>query len=448
MEYSMMKTCRFLFLLGALLGLSGCPDTPCFGGGNSVVAAPQPGVIIVGEQVRLQLSPMLENTCGTLGASPESLTVEVYGPDNLPVESQSTLGNPSSTRATVKFTPDKPGRYHVFAAFDPIGGIQQFDLYAARNRSAEAPVFTLPTPCNSLERTQRGGWMCDLQFIRGSTVVKGFSSGRMAVAGDVVWVASSSQVQRYVDTGTALELTASMSSSLSSAEFLLASETELLTLRGLTVQRMTYEGTTLSSLGTVQLPSIAGKIGMTGLWAILVRSGDLLGVVTNGPSSGGVQPPNSFTNQVCSYRIEPDRILRTADPCQTFTGKVVGYEPGVIWVATPFSFGDGVAELRRLEWTATGIAEQASLPLGSNFELSTQSFGLRNWVVPVVLSSISVVSPSIRATVAVYSPERRSILLELLDADMPEPSASGTLQWTGPTSGASAPRVRVRPTTP
>jgi hypothetical protein len=265
----------------------------------------------------------------------------------------------------------------------------------------------------------------------------------------VVWVATHGQVQRYVDTGTALELTASTSALSLSPTFLLATENELLVLRGPWVERHTYTGAaTLNTPATVQLPSTSGVIGTTGLSAFLVRSGDRLGVVTNAPGSGGAQSPSSFTTQVCSYRIEPERILRTADPCQTFTGNLVGYEPDVIWVGTPMAFGDSFADLRRLEWTAEGLAEQASLPLGMSLQLSTQTLSMRNWVVPVVNSLISGMATSPRATVAVYSPERRSILLELLDPEMIGPSASATLQWTSPNAGSPAPRARVRPTTP
>lgn len=445
----MLKTCRFLLLLGALWGLTGCPDTQCFDGGVAVFPGAQPGVIVVGEPVRLEVAPSLVSACGQrFDTNPESLTVEVYGPDNQLVTSQATLGNPTSALAIVKFTPDKPGRYHIFAAFDPVGGIQQMDLYAARNRSAEAPLFSMPSPCNSLERTQRGGWLCDLQFLRDGKLVKGFTGGRMAVAGDVVWVVSGAQVQRYVDTGTELLLTASLTSSVSLAEFLLATENELLVLRASTLERIVYDGAqTLSLLSWRPMPLTSGEIGTTGLKGLLVRSGDRLGVVTNAPNSGTGQL-NSFTTQICSYRLEGDLIMGTTDPCQTFTGNVVGYEPGVLWVGTPLSFGEQFSDLRRLEWTATGIAEQASLPLGQNFHLSSQPFTQRNWVVPVVMSPISTVGIASRVTVAVYSPERRSILLEMLDTELTNPSASGSLLWTGPASTPLKPRVRVRPTTP
>lgn len=447
----MLKTCRFLLLLGALCGLTGCPDTPCFDGGVGVFPGLQPGVIVVGEPVRLEVAPSVVGACGQrFDTNPESLTVEVYGPDNQLVASQATLGNPTSALAIVRFTPDKPGRYHIFAAFDPVGGIQQMDLYAARNRSAEAPLFSLPSLCTSLERTQRGGWLCDLQFLRDGKQVKSFTGGRMAVAGDVVWVVSGAQVQRYVDTGTELLLTASQSiSSASSAEFLLATENELLVLRASTLERIVYDGAqTLSLRSWVPRPATSGEVGTTGLTGLLVRSGDRLGLVTNAPPNGGVQPFNSFTTQVCSYQLDGERILRTTDPCQTFTGNVVGYEPGVLWVGTPLSFSEQFSDLRRLEWATAGIAEQASLPLGQNFQLSPQPFKERNWVVPVVMSPVAAVGFASRATVAVYSPERRSILLEMLDTELTNPSASGSLLWTGLSSEPMKPRVRVRPTTP
>ncbi|HYI01562.1 hypothetical protein [Hyalangium sp.] len=446
----MTKMCRFLFFLGALLGLSGCPDTPCFGGGSTVAPPSQGGVILVGEQVRLQVSPTLNSGCGLEAeARPATLTVEVYGPDNQLVESQATLGNPSSALATLKFTPDKPGRYHIFAAFDPIGGIHQFDLYAARDRSAEAIPYTLSKACNGLERTKRGGWLCDSEFVRDGTVVRRFSGNRVAVAGDVVWDVGTSQVQRFVDTGTSLELTGTVSVSASPADFLLASETELLALRGPTLDRILFDGTALAVKGRAQLSSPLGTIGTTGLRAFLLRNGDRLAVVTNAPSGGTSQPFNTFTNQVCAYRIEPERIVRTTDPCPTFTGNVVGYEPSVVWVGTPHPFGAGLVDLRRLEWTAaTGIAEQASLPLGMNFEVLTLEFNMRNSVVPVIINPATGVNSRTRATIAVYAPEQRAILLELLDAEFTAPSASTHLMWNPPTTGLQNSKVRVRPTTP
>jgi hypothetical protein len=405
----------------------------------------------VGEQVSMGLSPNLADGCRfEPQGTPDTLTVEVSGPDNLPVPAEATLGNPPTATASLKFSPDKPGRYHIFAAFDPVGGIQQFDMYAARDRSPEAPVHTLPRTCTALERTRRGGWLCDSDFVRDGAVVQRFSGARVAVAGDVVWVVNGSQVQRYVDTGAAaLVSTASMTGGASTTEFLLASETELLAIRSPDVHRIVFDGTaTLAFKGSASLLFSSGTIGSTGLRGILVRSGEQLAVISTAPPSGGVQPANSFTSQVCSYRIEPDRLLRTADPCQTFTGDVVGYEPGALWVGTPLSFGDELADLRRLEWTVTGLAEEASLPLGPAFEVPRNSLTTRNSAVPVVISSASGLSSRPRPTVPVYTPERRTILLEFLDSEMPKPTASSALLWGGTPLSSSTSRIRVRPVTP
>ncbi|KFE72187.1 putative lipoprotein [Hyalangium minutum] len=446
-----MKLWRCLFLLGALVGLAGCPDTPCVADAPSVGSSGStPTMVLVGEQVNVRFAPSIAPDCGSSEPQqlPSSLSVEVYGPDNQLVASETVFTSNSRSSATVKFRPEKPGRYHVFAAFAPIGGIHQFDLYAARDRISESTAFILPKLCNALERTQHGGWMCDLDFIRDSALKQNFSDGRMAVAGNVVWVAGNSQVRRYVDTGVELELTASLPSNLGNAQFLLATETELLSLRGLTIERVVYDGTAaLSVPGQVQLPSTSGMVGTTGLSALMVRSGDRLGIVTNAPSGGVIQPMNSFTSQICTYQIEPSRIVRTADPCQTFSGNVVGYEPGGLWAGIQSFVGGQLDELRWLEWTEAGISQQASLPLGFNFTVSTQPIGPRNWVVPVITTGGGVPVRT-RSVVATYSPERRTILLELLDTELVAPYASGALMWTNPNATGLSARVRVRPTAP
>ena len=85
--------------------------------------------------------------------------------------------------------PRKPGRYHIFAAFEPVGGIHQFDALCRGNRSAEAALLhRCPRPCTSLERTQLGRPSCAAwsSSVDGGTVLQ-FSGGRLAVSGDVVW---------------------------------------------------------------------------------------------------------------------------------------------------------------------------------------------------------------------------------------------------------------------
>ncbi len=445
----MMKTCRILFLLGALLGLSGCPEPPCFvgaeppplGGGNS-------GVILVGEQASMRVSPKFSDGCGNeTPERPSSLSVEVSGPDNLTVPSEAVLGNPFSASSTVTFTPDKPGRYHVFAAFDPVGGIHQFDLYAARNRSAEAPIHTLSRTCIALERTSRGGWVCDSDFVRDGAPVQRFTGTRLAVAGDVVWAVGTTQTQRFVDTGTALELTATLTGGTSSTEALVASETELLAIRTPGVDRIVFDGSSALALkGSEFLPVFSGTIGSTGLKNILLRSGNQLLVITNVPQTTPGQLPNTFTSQACPYRIEPDRIVRGTEPCQRFTGDVVGYEPGGLWAGTRFSFGDGLSDLRWVEMTGGSLTEQASLPLAFDFQVTRHPFTLRNTAVPVIIAPRVPGDSRARLVVPVYAADRRALLLELLDAELPDPTASTSLLWGA--IGSAPLRIRVRPTTP
>jgi len=445
----MTKLCRFLFLLGALLGLSGCPE-PCFTDSIGGPGPTPPAVILVGEPASMRVSPVVFGSCGSeLPESPHSLSVEVYGPDNLPVPSQSALGTPPRAAATVTFTADKPGRYHVLAAFEPIGGIHQFDFYAARNRSAEAPLHTMNRLCGVMERTTRGGWVCDSDFVRDGSVVRQFAGARLAVAGDVVWVVDGSRTQRFVDTGTALELTATLPEGASTTEALIASETELLAIRNSNVHRIVFDGTSeLALKGSALIPPSSGTVGSTNLRNLLVRSGDQLIIISNAQVSSPPQPPNSFTSRACPYRIEPERILLTTDPCQTFEGDVVGYEPGGLWVGTRFSFGEVLADLRWLEMAGGKLVEQASLPLGMNFETVKRPFTARNTAIPVLISPSTPLSTRFQPTMPVYAPDQRTILLEFLDSEMPQPSASTSLQWGATNGNGSTIRIRVRPTTP
>lgn len=444
----MMTTCRFFLLLGALLGLSGCP-----GGADCVVDAvprpPQrPGLILVGQEVHLKLTPSVSGMCGGERLElPRSFEVEVSGPDNLPVPSQATLGAPPNTPAHLKFTPDQQGRYHIFAAFEPVGGLQQFDLYAARDRSAEAPAHTLLQSCTALERTLRGGWVCDSSFLRDGKVVQAFGDARVAVAGDVVWAVDTTQIQRFVDTGTALELTASMTDAASTADFLLASETELLALRSSNLSRVTFDGTPELRLKGSEVFPVSGTVGSTGLRGLLIRSGDEVAVIANDSSGSSGQPSNTFTSRACMYRIEPDRLTRRAAPCQSFTGDVVGYEPTGVWVGTRLSFEEELTELRWLELTDAGLVEQASLPLGRGFQVPRHPLLARHTATPV-LHSLSLHNARSLLAVPTYAAHRRTILLEILETELLQFSASQHLLWGTPATNPRSLRVRIRPTTP
>src|SRR5687768_7531208 len=93
---STMKIHRLFPLLVALVGLSGCPETPCFGGGVSV-GQQQPGMILVGEEASLRIAPNVPFSCegNEEVPIPTSFTVEVYDADNQPVEHNSSLARPS-----------------------------------------------------------------------------------------------------------------------------------------------------------------------------------------------------------------------------------------------------------------------------------------------------------------------------------------------------------------
>jgi hypothetical protein len=445
----MMKIHRLLPLLVALPGLSGCPSSPCFDSGVGSSPMP-PGMILVGEETRLLVSPQFQFGCEEEApASPTSVTVEVYDPDNQPVEHTSSLVSTSLT-ATILFTARKPGRHHVFVAFDPVGGIHQSDLYAATDRSNEAATLTLVQTCNALERTSKGAFVCDQYVLRDGSAVKTFSStSKLAVAGDVVWMVDSQKVERYVDTGTTLALTSTLSHSQGGVGLVRASENELVALFSGTLQRFTFNGTALAATTASSWVSPPHPIHLQGPRVLMVRTGDRLGLVTRlvGSNPGGAAP----RHEVCPYRLDNGRFVRAPESCSSFDGIVVGYEPNALWVGDPQSFSEqSFTGLRYLEWTATGLVTQASLPLGFNLKVGTRPFADRLSAVPTISSTVSSINSLPRSAVAIYSPERRAILLEHLDPNLVEPVATQHLLWgnqfVGSSSGAT--RIRIRPSTP
>ncbi|HLL02466.1 MAG TPA: hypothetical protein VK539_17925 [Myxococcaceae bacterium] len=442
-----MKILRLFPLFIALAGLSGCDETPCFDGG-SVAAPMRPGMILVGEETSLRLSPTFMSGCGPEEtATPTSLTVEVSDPDNQPVEHHSSLGSTFPSLSTIRFTARKPGRHHVFAAFDPVGGIQQFDLHAATDYSREGPALTLPRWCIALARTQKGAFVCDQDVLRDGTSVQSFPASRLAVVGDVVWVVSASRIQRYVDTGSALTLTATLQTAVGEPEALQASENEVVVLYFSVLQRFTFTGTALATTGTAAWTRPTTSISTTGPVALAVRTGDRLGIVTRTTLSSTATPGY----QVCPHGLEAGRFVRTAQPCSSFSGTVVGYEPDALWVADPLSFLETeFTSLRYLQWTAAGLVEQASLPLDFNLKLRTHPFQWRQTAVPTLTSTTAAINPRPITAVAVYSAGRRSILMDHLGLGTPETMASLGLIWAPPPSSqpTGSTVVRVRPSAP
>jgi hypothetical protein len=178
-----------------------------------------------------------------------------------------------------------------------------------------------------------------------------------------------------------------------------------------------------------------------------VRAGDHLGLVTRAASSPSTTAPR---HEVCPYRLDNGRFVRASVACSSFNGIVVGHEAHALWVGEPQSFTEqNFTGLSYLEWTPTGLVTQASLPLGLNLKISPHPFAGRQTVIPTITASATVVNSLPRSAVATYSPERRAILLEHLDA-MVEPLATRQLIWNSQTLGlpSSTTRVRVRPSTP
>jgi hypothetical protein len=442
-----MKLHRLLPLLVALGGLSGCPEEDCFDGtvGGDLV---QPGMILVGEETLLRPVPSIGGGCGTGEvATPTGLAVEVYDPDNQPVEHQSSLGNPSTLRATIRFTARKPGRHHVFIAFEPVGGIQQLDLYAAIDSTSAAPPLTLRQPCTALERTQQGAFVCGQDVVRDGTLVQRFPDSLLAVVGDVVWVVSRARVQRYVDTGSTLTLTATLENGVGPPQALHASENELVVLYSQRVQRFTVSGTGLSTAGPELWTPPTLPIASSGPQGLALRTGDHLAIVTR--TLVGVS--NGFTYQLCPYGLEAGRFVRTPEDCSSFTGVLVGYEKDSLWVGDPQPISDqDFTSLRYLQWTATGLVEQASLPLSFNLKVRTRPFLSRQTAVPTIATTTFTANPLPRTAVPLYSADRRAILMEYLGVDVFESTASRQLMWapepTGPSNGGIF--IRVRPSAP
>jgi hypothetical protein len=142
-----------------LLGLTGCPDNEP---GNCVPRPPsiqekQPGVVVVGRQIRLTIQASRPSGCASTPVA-SSVTAEIEGRDGAPVANQIAVG-PSKATGELQFTPERQGLYHVLVSFSPEGGVHQFDLIAALDRSAEAPSETLSKSCHNVERTLKGAWV-------------------------------------------------------------------------------------------------------------------------------------------------------------------------------------------------------------------------------------------------------------------------------------------------
>jgi hypothetical protein len=390
------------------------------------------------------------------GPRPSSVTAEVFGPDGALVPSDVSLseGTPAEgTLAELRFTPLQPGPYHVLVAFSPVGGIHQFDFHAAQDRSAEAASLTLPEPCSSLERTLQGAWVCGTKLFRDGTAVAEFPEARLAVSGDVVWVVDETQTRRFVDTGSALVQTHAVNRPPGRVGFLLPSADELLALQHYSLRHrllLHYTAGTELTVASTLIESVELGVGPVAPAGVILRDADQILVLTM--VDCGCMRLIAFP-QACSYQLTPTGPQRTQAPClNPAPDGVVGFERGALWTGyINFTTGDGV--ISRWTWAAGRFEKQSSLrpKLNSKADfVSPPSTFNGPSVVPVLRSIPSLRYPDPITTVVTWSPARQQIVLEQLDPDISEVSASPSFYWgrVPPLTSNTATRVRIRPPTP
>ncbi|HEX8702879.1 MAG TPA: hypothetical protein VF815_28850 [Myxococcaceae bacterium] len=437
-----MKRVLLAMALPLALGLSACEPEPC-----TVFTEPpanRPGLFLLNEQVRIPLHPLVHDACGDQASvMPEGISAEVYDPDQLPVEHQASMNH---GEGTLQFTPTKLGRYHIFAAFEPVGGIHQFGVYTAMDRSAESPVHTLNKECTSLQRTRSGAFVCDLELYRQGAPVLQLPSGRLAVSGDVVWQVDAAEVARYVDTGTRLERIATLAHTSGAAEAILATETELVVLHANRIQRFLFNGQTLTRTGESLWDPPFENLRWDGPRGVMVRTGDRLAVISSVVSTEGARL------QLCPFQLDQGRFLRTREACEQMPGVVLGFEPSVLWLGEepPNSFS--LQSVHRLEWTGTQWLKRGSLDLGTVLRLPIliNPNLRRTEVVPVFESPQANSMGAFRTAVPVYVPGQPQLRLDFLDGNVTRPQASPTLFWgiSLVSTAHTNSRVRLRPATP
>ena len=201
-----------LALAIAGLGLGGCSEDdfdciPSPGPINQVERAP--GVVVAGQRVRMEVTPASGSPAVAAWRAPfpspprPRSKVRTVSPSRTSSPWSSSPGWPRSSSSPA--APGSPPHHRHVLAHRRAPPVRS---HAAWDRSAEAPSEPLPLNCSSLERTSKGAWVCDTSVVRGSTVVKSFPGTSLAVAGDVIWVVGSLNIQRFVDTGADLVLSA------------------------------------------------------------------------------------------------------------------------------------------------------------------------------------------------------------------------------------------------
>ncbi|MCP3136514.1 hypothetical protein [Pyxidicoccus xibeiensis] len=406
-----MKTALCLALT-ALLAVSGCSaddsaDSPCDGlppspGGSPL---PRPPSFRVAVPASLPISAIQQLACEGSSANQvaQSVTAEVFDPDNQPVPSEVMLDR-SGLSATVQFTPRTTGRHHVLVAFAPVGSVQQLGIYVVGDWTGASTATTLPLPrCTQLDRTTRGTWVCDGVALRepGGRLVRYSTSSTapdVAIAGNVVWMVGEGRVRRYVDTGTELELTGSLlvNTSVRTIQSRLATEDELLVLDDANLHRFTFTdaGVLAAAGATSWLQGANVPFGVDSVSAVLVRTSERqVRVVKMGPASASL---------ACPFELGPDgKFVATDEPCLPLPGTPVGLEDGILWTRVgspnqaPFAqtLHRWVASDGTLEEEGTlavdSPVEEVSSPLRPGFVVPDIHLGFH----PGAFSVLPVVSP-------------------------------------------------------
>jgi hypothetical protein len=244
-----------------------------------------------------------------------------------------------------------------------------------------------------------------------------------------------------VDTGTKLELSATLSHTEGSAGFLLATADELLVLYPQALQRITFDGAALVSTGRTAWAGAPAPVNGYGLQGLLLRTGPWLALVSRASASEGQGL------QACAYQLGAAGLVRTGEPCQPLSGTLLGFEPSVLWMGDPFPGRSDIETLRRMEWTGNRLETRGSLIVGSSLRFIPSDMK-GSMAVPVLGGeSYEVLGLPIRAGVPVYLPEEGQLVIESLDKEIPQPRASSTLLWGSPQRGSGS-RIRLRPSPP
>ncbi|MFL5343183.1 MAG: hypothetical protein ACJ8AT_00210 [Hyalangium sp.] len=371
---------------------------------------------------------------------PISATSEAYGPQGGELPSEVVFSGPDAS-PVLGFSLEQPGHYHFATFFSPVGGVFQSDLHAARDRSDQPPLSRLPSYCPSLERTTQGAWVCYSKVFRGDTQEAFFYNTHTAVAGDTVWVVSDTEVRRFVDTGTQLTLTDSLSDPDLHAEFLLPSPDELLVVRVGGLVRYTRDQGLVRSV--TPTPWNGTEVGFQAPPAILLRDGDRLMFVSR--LKIGAIPP--LAEEACPYRLTARGTERTQDACQTLPGQVVGFEPDVLWLAetgpSPTS-----QLLHRHVFKGGRLVEEGALNLDSAVEFVPQNLRLSNAVPVLRTPRLPGNSPDTLYAVVAWEPERQELLLDALNPGITLPRASRSFYWGLVSPGGPEESSRIYPRPP